>query len=298
MLAVHDLEHFRTFLAVYRAGSLSEAARSLGISQPTASAHVQALEQHLGVRLFERTSTGVVATGKAADLAREVAPHVDALDDLAYVPELGGGARLDLGGPAELLTEVVLPRVAELTAATSGQVRVRFGLADDLLADLRTGALDLVVSAVRPRVQGITGRPLLDEEFVLVAAPAWRSGHAGAGLSEQDLAAIPVVAYAENLPIVRRYWRTVFGRRPDDLRTTVVVPDLRGVRTAVVGGAGMSVLPRYLVPAELAAGTLVLLHDPEVAPLNTVYLATRAGDLERRRPLRDLASALERIVAG
>ncbi|WP_448062550.1 LysR family transcriptional regulator [Cellulomonas hominis] len=295
---MHDLEHFRTFLAVYRAGSLSEAARSLGISQPTASAHVQALEQHLGVRLFDRTSTGVVATGKAADLAREVAPHVDALDDLAYVPDLAGGARLDLGGPAELLTEVVLPRVPELTVATAGRLRVRFGLADDLLADLRTGALDLVVSAVRPRVQGITGRPLLDEEFVLVAAPAWRANRTSPDLSEQDLVAIPVVAYAENLPIVRRYWRTVFGRRPDDLRTTVVVPDLRGVRTAVVGGAGMSVLPRYLVTDELAAGALVLLHDPEVAPLNTVYLATRAGDLERRGPLRDLAATLERIVAG
>lgn len=177
-------------------------------------------------------------------------------------------------------------------------MRIRFGLVDGLLEDLRTGDLDLVVSSVRPRVQGVTGMPLYDEEFVLVAAPSWQSRLPGDAPDGVELAAIPVVAYAENLPIIRRYWRSVFERRPDDLRTICIVPDLRGVRSAVVAGAGMSVLPRYLADDDLASGALVALHTPEVAPLNTVYLATRTGDLDRNHRLRALASAIQRLAGS
>ena len=57
----------------------------------------------------------------------------------------------------------------------------------------------------------------------------------------------------------------------------------------------MSVLPSYLVQEDLVAGKLVTLHTPEFAPLNTVYLATRTGDLNRNYPLRSLASTIERL---
>ena len=298
-MATHNLEHLRTFLAVYRAGSLTEAARLLGISQPTASTHVHSLEQNLGLRLFERAASGVKPTPKADGLARDVGPHIDALDDLAYIATLpGANEAIDLGGPAEFLTAKLLPHTPELTAAIGARLRIRFGLVDGLLEDLRTGDLDLVVSSVRPRVQGVTGMPLYDEEFVLVAAPSWRSRLPGAAPDDVELAAIPVVAYAENLPIIRRYWLSVFERRPDDLRTICIVPDLRGVRSAVVAGAGMSVLPRYLADDDLASGALVALHTPEVAPLNTVYLATRTGDLDRNHGLRALASAIQRLAGS
>src|SRR4029453_17937037 len=90
-MATHNLEHLRTFLTVYRVGSLTEAARMLGISQPTASTHVHSLEQSLGLRLFERDPRGVSPTTKADGLARDVAPHIDALDDLAFMSLRSGG---------------------------------------------------------------------------------------------------------------------------------------------------------------------------------------------------------------
>ncbi|MFC8679289.1 LysR family transcriptional regulator [Streptomyces griseorubiginosus] len=90
------------------------------------------------------------------------------------------------------------------------------------------------------------------------------------------LHAVPLVAYAEDLPIVRRYWRHVFGgrlvRQPE-----VTMPDLNAVKAAVVGGTGFTVLPRYLCAAELASGSLVLLHDPEDPPINTSFLVQRPG---------------------
>jgi DNA-binding transcriptional LysR family regulator len=55
------------------------------------------------------------------------------------------------------------------------------------------------------------------------------------------------------------------------------VPNLHAVLAAVRAGAGFSVLPEYLCRADLAAGRLVVLHTPEVSPLNTLFLAHRAG---------------------
>jgi DNA-binding transcriptional LysR family regulator len=239
----------------------------------------------------------VVATARAAALAQQAARHLDALEDLVGLPGEAGAA-VHVGGAAELVGEVLAPHVPELVAAAGAPVRLHLGVADDLLEELRHGDLDLVVSSVRPRAQGLSGSPFADEEFVLVAAPRWASEvEEGAGVVE-SLERVPVVAYAENLPIIRRYWRSLFGRRPDVVAPTAVVPDLRAVRAAVVGGAGMSVLPRYLVKEQLALGSLVELHRPEVPPLNTLYLVTRSGRTESSRSVRDLAAVITRITAA
>ncbi|MFF2277001.1 LysR family transcriptional regulator [Agromyces sp. NPDC058126] len=294
-MAAHDLEHLRTFLTVLRAGSVSEGARLLGMSQASASAHVQALERQLGATLFERTPAGVVATPRAVALGRTIASHLDALDDALAPPTTGDTVTIELGGAAEFLGEVVAPGIDRLTYDPAVRVRMRFGLAEPLLDELRAGGLDIVVSSLRPTRRGLSAAPLVDEEFVLVAAPGFRP--AERALDESALTAIPLLAYGDELPIVRRYWRTVFGRRPDALEVRAVLPDLRAIRAALVGGAGMSVLPGYLVSRELATGELVVLHEPEVAPLNTLYVVTRTGELERREALRRVVAALHGIVA-
>jgi DNA-binding transcriptional LysR family regulator len=122
----------------------------------------------------------------------------------------------------------------------------------------------------------------MDEEFVLVAAPVWaeRIGRIEAD-DPRALDDVPLVTYAEDLPIARRYWRHVFRTRLTKT-PAVVIPDLRGVLAAVVAGAGITVLPRYLCADELADGRLVLLLEPEDPPINTGFLADRVGAPERR----------------
>lgn len=259
-----SLDLLRTFLAVHRSGSITAAADRVGLSQPAVTAQVKALEADLDAQLFVRQARGVTPTPAADELARTVAAPLDglaaALDretDRASRPVL-------LGGPAELLTEVALPLLAELVG-DGVRLRVKLGLADDLLADLGAGGLDLVVSTIRPRQRGVRAEPAFDEELVLVGAPG------------QTLDA-PMVAYAEDLPVIRRFWRTVYGRRPA-MSARVVVPDLRAVLALVLAGTGISVLPRYLCSEHLIDGRLVTLAEPELAPINTGYLAWRDGVL-------------------
>ncbi|MGW4568901.1 LysR substrate-binding domain-containing protein, partial [Streptomyces sp. NPDC004561] len=131
----------------------------------------------------------------------------------------------------------------------------------------------------RARPQGpLHATPLTDEEFVLVAAPVW-AGRVARRLAAEGPAAlheVPLITYAEDLPIARRYWRHVFGRRLS--RTAAVtVPDLRGVLAAVAAGAGFSVLPRYLCQDLLESGAVVALLEPEDPPINTGFLVRRPG---------------------
>ncbi|MFD6447035.1 LysR family transcriptional regulator [Promicromonospora sp. NPDC060204] len=274
------LDLLATFLEVYRTGSLSAAAERLGVSQPAVTGQLARLEEQLGTRLFVRSRRGAEPTERAVALAAEVGLHVDglrtALGPRDVEPAVRGLVRI--GGAAELMTVRVLPALVPLVAQGL-QLRTALGLGDELLAALAAGHLDLVVSSVRPRQDAVAATPLVDEEFLLVGPPALAHTVDAGRLAADPVAALahlPLVAYAEDLPIVRRYWRSEFGRRPPNT-TALVVPDLRAVLAAVTGGAGVSVLPQYLVAPALDAGQVVELHHPEAPPLNTLYLAGRRG---------------------
>ncbi|MET0235075.1 MAG: LysR family transcriptional regulator [Kibdelosporangium sp.] len=279
MASSMDLTLFRTFLAVYRAGTVTAAADRLGLSQSTVTIHVRALEKQLGQQLFQRLPRGVTPTAVADELASSIATHIDALTQVA---DRAPGRRrslakpVHLAGPAELLAVCVLPALADLVGR-GVKLRVTTGLADDLLAGLSAGRFDLVLSTIRPRAKGITTTTLTDEEFVLVAAPQWAeridlARLAGEGPAHLD--GVPLVAYAEDMPLIRRYWRTTFATKP--ARTAaVVVPDLRAVLAVTLAGAGVTVLPRYLCARELGTGALVALLNPLTPPINTLFLASR-----------------------
>lgn len=276
-----DLSLLRTFLAVYRVGSFTSAAGQLGLSQPTVTTQIRSLEKHLGQQLFQRLPRGVAPTSVADELAGEVADHVDALASVAERGRTPGrtfARPVHLAGPAELTTTRVLPSLAPLVDQGL-KLRITTGLPDDLLPGLTSGRFDLVVSTVRPRGRAVHAVPLADEEFVLVAGPRWADRIGLARLAADGpgcLKDVPLVAYAEELPIIRRYWRTVFECLPN-ASPAVVVPDLRGVLSATVAGAGITVLPRYLCATELASGALAPLLEPDIPPINTLFLATRPG---------------------
>lgn len=277
-----DLNLLRTFLAVHRAGSFTAAARLLGLSQPTVTAQIRSLEQRMGRELFERRARGVTASPFADDLASRVAAPLDALAGVAGSHRGQGGVAavpVHLAGPAELLCVRVLPALAPLVDA-GVRLRVTTGLTDPLLEELRAGRHDLVIATTRPRGRALSAVPLMDEEFVLVTSPACAERIGGPGRVAAEgptaLHGFPLVTYAEDLPIARRYWRHVFGGRLDG-PAAVSVPDLRGVLSLVTAGSGFTVLPRYLCTAELVAGALVLLHEPEDPPINTASLVQRPG---------------------
>ncbi|MGW0861015.1 LysR family transcriptional regulator [Streptomyces sp. NPDC002611] len=275
-----DLNLLRTFLAVYRAGTFTAAAPVLGLSQPTVTAQIRALEQQTGRELFTRLPRGVEPTPVAHELAARIEGPLDTLATLEGGGREGGPTLpVHLAGPSELLCVRVLPALVPLVA-DGVQLRVTQGLPEPLLEEMRSGRHDLVITTRRPRGRALESVPLADEEYLLVASPDWARRIAADPRADGDLCAalreVPMVTYAEDLPIVRRYWRTVFGRQLTT-RAAVTVPNLYAVLSAVNAGAGVSVLPRSLCQEYLDSGRLALLHDPEEAPLNTLFLVQRPG---------------------
>jgi DNA-binding transcriptional LysR family regulator len=281
-----QLGWLQTFIAVYHTGSFTKAARQLGITQPSVTQHIRGLEAELGKPLFDRTPQGALPTVEGKALAHDVEASITQINAAVrrHFEQTPSNRPLRIGGPAELVTARLLPSISSLIASGL-DVRVSLGESADLLADLKSGHLDMVISTIQPRCRGLDGIPLTDEEFALVAAPQVADGLPAGALAvdgPRALEKVPLIAYAETVPLIRRYWRTVFETPPPE-HPAVVVPDLRAVIAAVVAGAGVSVVPTYLCTRELSSGELVTLLDPELPPINTFYLATRCGSLSDPR---------------
>ncbi|MGX1882401.1 LysR family transcriptional regulator [Streptomyces sp. NPDC055287] len=277
-----DLALLRTFVTVHRAGSFTRAAALLGLSQPAVTSQIRTLERQLGRPLFLRQARGVTPTTVGDELAHRAAPHLDALVEITEtgLDEESGVRTLHLAGPPEFTSVRVLPTLSPLIAEGLA-LRTSFGNAQETLEGLAAGHHDLAISTDRPRGAMLIGAALCDEEHVLVAAPRW-AARIGPGLlrrkGPQVLEHLPVVEVHESLPLVTRYWTTVFDTRPV-AAGTVVAPDLRAVLHATAAGAGLAVLPRYLCEEALERGEVVALLDPPVPPLRTYFLAVRTGTL-------------------
>ncbi|WAX79063.1 LysR family transcriptional regulator [Streptomyces sp. KMM 9044] len=280
-----DLALLRTFVTVHRAGSFTRAAALLGLSQPAVTSQIRTLERQLGRPLFLRQARGVTPTTIGDELAHKAAPHLDALVEITEtgLDEGSSSRTLHLAGPLEFTSERAVPVLTTLPrgGGQSLTLRVSFGTAEETLEGLAAGRHDLAISTVRPRGALLSATPLCDEEHVLVAAPRWtervdsgRVHPTGVSALEQ----IPVIEVHESLPLVSRYWASVFDSRPATAGT-VVVPDLRAVLACAVAGAGLAVLPRYLCAAALERGEVTALHEPAVPPLRTYFLVVRNGTL-------------------
>lgn len=280
-----DLALLRTFVTVHRAGSFTRAAALLGLSQPAVTSQIRTLERQLGRPLFLRQARGVTPTTIGDELAHKAAPHLDALVEIAEagLDEDSSLRTLHLAGPPEFTAERALPALTELTG-DDGQgfaLRASFGNAEETLEGLAAGHHDLAITTARPRGALLTATPLCDEEHVLVAAPRWAATVGPGKLRRKGAHALenlPVVEVHESLPLVARYWASVFDCRPA-ASGTVVVPDLRAVLACAAAGAGLAVLPRYLCTDALERGDVVALLDPAVPPLRTYFLVVRTGTL-------------------
>lgn len=100
-----DWALWRSFSAVVANGSLSAAARELGISQPTVGRHIETLEADLGLTLFERTLSGLKPNSTALRLYDPVTRAQMALAEAAIMAE---GAQDDLGGTVRITASVMI----------------------------------------------------------------------------------------------------------------------------------------------------------------------------------------------
>ncbi|MGR3466119.1 LysR family transcriptional regulator [Limimaricola sp.] len=179
-----DWNRARAFLVTAEEGSLSAAARALGLAQPTLGRQVEALEAELGVALFERTGRGLRLTPSGHEL-------------LAHARIMGEGARalsLSAWGQSEALegevaisasdayASYLLPPILERLHAAEPRIRIEVVVSNDL-SDLSRREADIAVRNVRPTEPDLIARKIREARARLYAAPGYldRCGRTAAG---------------------------------------------------------------------------------------------------------------------
>jgi len=196
-------EHYRTLLAVIREGSLSAAARALGLTQPTVGRHVDALEGALGLALFTRSQGGLAPTESALALV----PHAEAMANAAEALRrtASGEAVEDRGTiritASEMIGMEVLPPILTRFREKHPRIAIELMLSNRS-EDLLQREADIAIRMVQPTQSALLAKKVGEIDIGLHGHRNYLQAH-GTPLSIEDLRDHAIVGYDRD-PSVRR----------------------------------------------------------------------------------------------
>lgn len=169
-----DLDELRTFQRILARGSLTGAARDLGIGLAVVSKRLAALERRAGHRLFNRTTRSLSPTDEGLALAPHVERIIEALT--AAEAQLASGREepsgvLRVSAPISFARIHILPLTAAMAERYAG-LSIELALSDRLI-DLVDERIDVAVRIGQPRDSTAILHKLADNHRILVAAPAY-----------------------------------------------------------------------------------------------------------------------------
>jgi DNA-binding transcriptional LysR family regulator len=194
---IFDWNQVRAFLATAEEGSLSAAARALGLAQPTLGRQVAALEERLGVSLFERVGRGLELTPTGKALLEDVRAMGEAASRISLVA--AGRAEAVAGriciSASDAVAAYMLPDILRDLRDTSPEIEVQL-LATNSLSDLLRREADIAIRHVRPEEPELVSKLVRESEGGLYAAPSFLRRH-GRPRTLADLADLPFVGISE-----------------------------------------------------------------------------------------------------
>ncbi|KAB1072505.1 LysR family transcriptional regulator [Methylobacterium planeticum] len=295
-----DWDDLRIVLAVARAGSLSAAARSLGVNHTTVLRRLSAYEARLGVRLFERLPSGYLPTAVGDAMVSDLAVIDSAIHD---VVRRAAGHDRQLTGPVRLSTTdtlmaSILPGALAAVRAAHPGIRLEVSTANDFAVLTRREA-DIALRPTSSPPEGLIGRRLRSVTYAAYAAPAYVADqptdtplpeHRWLGLDASLRETSAARWLREHLP----------GVEPAARADSFVA-----LRELVSAGLGVAILPTYLGDAsvalvrlpgtadlDLGAALWLLTHEDlrRVARIDAVVTVLAAA-LTHRAPSRRTAKA-------
>jgi DNA-binding transcriptional LysR family regulator len=285
-----DWGHLPFFLELVRTGSLSRAASRLGVDRNTVARRVAALEEELGLSLFERGPQGWSRTSAGEDLAAlasrveedvlALARHADARDR-----EVAGTVRLT--SATYVAVHLLAPAVPALRARHPGLVLEV--VADSRAFDLTRREADLALRMGRPRAAGLVTRKLSDVAHGLYASPAYLDRR---GRGPVDFERDVFVGFEESFVSApqERWLERLAPRR----RVVFRCNSTAGLVAAARAGAGVAVLPCFVADPD---GGLEPLEPPEPVPPHALWLLVH-GDLRRTPRVRAVIGWVDELLAA
>ncbi len=281
-----DWGHLRFFLELVRTGSLSRAAQRLGVDRNTVGRRVVALEEELGLPLFDRGPQGWTCTAAGHELSA-LASRVE--EDVLALARHADARDRAVEGTVRLTTAVQI--AAHLLAPALPALRARHpALLLEIAADQRTFDLtrreaDLALRLGRPRDTGLVTRKLSPVAFRVYGSRAFAAERRG----RIDLARDPLIGLDES-----------HSRVPQERWLDEVAPGRRVVfrsnstaslAAAARAGVGAAILPCYIAERD---PELVRLEGPE--PVDHELWLLVHGDLRRAPRVRAVIEWVDDVV--
>lgn len=291
------IRQLRYFNALAQTGHFGQAAELCAVSQPALSMQIKELESELGAPLVERRPSGAQLTPLGREIAQranEILILTQGLSDLAesWARVLSGG--LSLG---------VIPTIAPyLLPATLNEIRrsypdldlrIRETRTETLVADLLSGALDLLLLALPVDHPEVETLELLTDSFML-AAP--QTGPTPTQvLSADDLLQESRILLLEEGHCFRDHALEVCEMHRRGEIDTLGASSLATIVRMVANGMGVTLLPKISVDTETRGLDLRLLDFPDPAPSRSIGLAWRKSS-PRKRDFEEVGKMIRRAV--
>jgi len=246
------LKQLRAFCRSARLGSISRAAQRLGLSQPSVSVQVSALEEELGLSLFDRRGPGLILTRVGERLYRLALPLVHGMDrfpDTFAEKHHGVFADILRIGAGELSGAHLLPPYLERFQRQypGTRIEVRVGSGRERLRWLREFEIDLAVAAMDTPRPELSFHPILVSETMLITP----EDHPLAGrtsVTPEDIAPYPVVGHAST-HLVRRIMEAILRVEGVVLDVVVEVDGWDIIKKCVAAGVGVAFAPDLCLTA-------------------------------------------------
>ncbi len=272
------------FCRVVELGSFTAAAREARLPQPTVSRHIASLEESLATRLLERTTRRVVPTIEGRAYYAQVE---DAVRTIAQAELSARGGFADLAGrvkiavPGALGRRIVVPRIVSLLLEAPS-LEIDVSVADQPV-DFVGGGFDFAIRVGAQAGSTFVARELARSTQWMVASPAYLAIR-GAPMSFEGLRGHHIAMRGPTPQVLLRH----------DVVERITTDEIETALVAVLGGVGLSVLPRWLVEADVRAGRLV--HVLPQADLGAVPVVATYPSAKRLRKAARLV--LERLGEG
>jgi DNA-binding transcriptional LysR family regulator len=269
---------FRSFIRVVEAGSFTRVAQEQNSSQPTVSRQVAALEEHLGARLFTRTTRKLTLTDDGRSFY-ERAKH--AIEAVSEAEDAVGRRRSRPSGALRLAMPVVFGRLRVIPHLKEFLARypdVTIDLVmNDAHADLVEEGIDLAIRSGEVTDVSLIARKIGVTRRVVVAAPSYLRGKS-LPKRPADLAAHDCLTFTGISAGVRWHFRGPEGSVSVEVTGRVRTRNSEGIREAVLSGLGIGNAPIWHLTDEIETGRLVVLldgYEPTPDPIHAVYPSRR-----------------------
>lgn len=294
-----DLHRLEVFCRVCEKQSFSQAARKMGLTQPTVSIHIKNLEEELGVVLFNRLGRTVEPTDAASFLYSE-AQHLIGLKDQLVERIRGFQHQLEgnlLIGASTIPGEYLLPPVLVRLRTAHPKVRARVSIKDtsEIVEDVKAGRVHLGFVGARLEHPDLDYDELARDRLVWVA-PGGSPWTRKPKLTLRELTQAPLLTREEGSGTRMGFERLLeeHGLSLDDFHIAAELGSTAALKEAVREGLGVAFLSDRAVRAERETGQIEMLAVKGLAPVERSFYVVRHA----KRVQSPLAEALLSLLSS